>query len=60
MLSEEGELALVNATPDHFTQVARVPAIEGKTWNHPVLVGDILLVRNGEEMVAFRLSLARR
>jgi hypothetical protein len=30
--------------------------IEGKTWNHPVLIGDILLVRNGQEMVAFRLS----
>jgi len=28
--------------------------------SHPVLVGDVLLVRNGQEMVAFRLSLARR
>jgi outer membrane protein assembly factor BamB len=33
--------------------------MEGKTWNHPVLIGDRLLVRNGAEMVAFRLSLAR-
>jgi hypothetical protein len=24
------------------------------------LVGDVLLVRNGQEMAAFRLSLARR
>ena len=50
--------ALRARSPDQFTELARFPAIEGKTWNHPVLVGDVLLVRNTQEMAAFRLSLA--
>ena len=57
ILSERGELVTVAATPDRFEEISRYPGIEGKTWNHPALAGDILLARNSEEAAAFRLAL---
>jgi len=56
VLSENGKLALVEALPSRFHELASFQAIKGKTWNHPVLVDDILLVRNTTEMAAFRLE----
>ncbi len=55
VLSEKGELALVEARPQEPGDVVRVPALEGKTWAHPTVAQDRLIVRNGAEMACFRL-----
>jgi outer membrane protein assembly factor BamB len=55
VLGEEGDLVLVRAAPDRHQELARFPALEGKTWNHPTMSDGILLVRNINEMAAFDL-----
>ncbi|WP_146581769.1 outer membrane protein assembly factor BamB family protein [Neorhodopirellula pilleata] len=53
--AEMGDVALVAAEPNEFNELIRIPALDQKTWNVPSLSGNILLVRNGEEAVAFDL-----
>jgi outer membrane protein assembly factor BamB len=54
--SEQGDVALVNASPDKYTEVARFKGLEGQTWNYPAIAGGKLLVRNSNEMAAFDIS----
>lgn len=54
--SDSGELALVKASPEQYTEVARFSALEGKTWNYPAIAGGRLLVRNSNQMAAYNIA----
>lgn len=54
--SDSGELALVRATPDQYSEVARFAALQGQTWNYPAIAGGKLLVRNANEMAAYNIA----
>lgn len=56
VLSEDGELALVRATPEKFEELGAVQALKGRTWNNFSLTGTLLLARNHKEMVAYDLA----
>jgi outer membrane protein assembly factor BamB len=51
VIAESGELVLLRADPEELNELARIEVFDGKTWNHPVLVGDRLYLRNAEEAV---------
>lgn len=55
--AENGDVALVDAAPDEFRELARIPALRRKTWNHPALAGSRLLVRNDREAICLELPL---
>jgi outer membrane protein assembly factor BamB len=55
VLTEDGDLALVRATPAGHEELVRFPVLGGKTWNVPALGDGFLLVRNLAEMAAFDL-----
>jgi outer membrane protein assembly factor BamB len=56
VITEEGELVLLRATPDKQDELAKFEAIQGKTWNYPAIAGGRLLVRNQTQMACFDLS----
>jgi outer membrane protein assembly factor BamB len=55
--TEEGELVLVDPSPEGLHELTRFQALDGKTWNPPALAGSQLLVRNDREAAAYELPL---
>lgn len=57
--SEKGEIVLLDAVTTKHTELAKIPTLEGRTWNHPVVVGDKLYLRNSQEAAAFKLPVKK-
>jgi len=59
VLSETGEVALVEATPEEYREVAQIQALDSAdtTWNTPAFAAPYLLVRNSREIACYRLPL---
>lgn len=55
ILSEDGDVVLVPATPEPPRELARFSAIEGKCWSNPVIARGRLLVRNSTEAACYDL-----
>jgi outer membrane protein assembly factor BamB len=56
VLSERGEAVLVAANPEQHHELGRFQALDGKTWNHPVIAHGRLYARNAEEMACYELA----
>jgi outer membrane protein assembly factor BamB len=53
--AESGAVFLIAPAPDGPRELGHFAALDGKTWNNPVLAGRLLLVRNDREAACFEL-----
>lgn len=52
VLSEQGTLALLEATPKEFNQLGAIRVLQGKCWTAPTLADGRLYLRNEEHLIA--------
>jgi outer membrane protein assembly factor BamB len=54
--AENGDAVLVKASGENFEELGRIPLLDDKTWNHPIVVGDRAYLRNGRTAAALLLG----
>lgn len=53
---EQGDLMLVEATPQELREIGKIRILPGKTWNNAAVAGGLLFARNHREMVCYDLK----
>jgi hypothetical protein len=56
VLTEKGQSVLLAANPERREELGRFQALEGKTWNHPVIAGGRLYARNADWLACYDLT----
>jgi outer membrane protein assembly factor BamB len=58
VVSEDGVVGLVQATPDAYKEASRFEIHRGKwpTWPHPVIAGGRLYIRNQDEILCYDVA----
>jgi outer membrane protein assembly factor BamB len=56
IISDKGKLIIAEATPDTYTELASVQAIEGKSWTAPSINNGKIYVRNLTEMACYSIK----
>ena len=56
VLTDRGQLVLVEATPEEYRQAGSFPVLEDKTWTAPVLAAGKLYLRDHAKLVCFDVT----
>ncbi len=56
VLSDRGKLAMIEATPKGYNELAQAQVIEGKSWTSPTFADGKIYLRNQKEMACYDLT----
>ncbi len=56
VLSDRGKLAMIEATPKGYNELAQAQVIEGKSWTSPTFADGKIFLRNQKEMACYDLT----
>ncbi len=56
VLSDQGKLAMIEATPKGYKELAQAKVLEGKSWTCPTISEGRIYLRNQKEMACYDLT----